>query len=165
MISGRHDAEMDSRGRVVLPDSFRKQWNSRKVYAATELSDAGMYVACFQQMPDQEEYHTYRRERLERILAENKATEHRTAMAEITKEARFAELTIDRHGSVMLRDLCREAMIENPLIWVSTGMPAFNSTYCIELWNAAEFGRAEAQLLQELGSAVHRVYHVLPKSF
>ncbi len=162
MISGRYDAQMDSRGRVLLPDCFRKHWDSRKVHAVTELCDEGMYVACFPHSPDQEEYRKYRRERLERVLAENQAPDaaHRTALAEITKEARFAELPIGKHGSLLVRDLCREAMIENPLLWVSTGMPAFNGHYCIELWNACDFGRAEAQMLQELGDALMRVYHV-----
>jgi DNA-binding transcriptional regulator/RsmH inhibitor MraZ len=165
MTSGRYDAKLDERGRIVLPDCFRKHWNSGKVFAATELSESGMYVACYQRQPSQEEYRNHRRARLERILAESHAPDvaHRTALIDITKDARFAKLAIDKHGSVLLRDLCRDAMIENPLLWVSTGMPAFNGNYCIELWNAADFGRAEAQLHQELGDALMRVYHVLPQ--
>ncbi len=162
MISGRFDTKIDAHGRVLLPDRLRKCWNSQRVYAVTELCESGMYVACYLCRPDQKEYLNYRRARLERILAETHRPEvaHRTALVEITKDARFAELPIDRHGSVLLRDLCRDARIENPLLWVSTGMPAFNNTYCVELWNAADFNRAEAQFYKELGDKLARVYHV-----
>ncbi|MEM4240215.1 MAG: hypothetical protein QXM31_01555 [Candidatus Woesearchaeota archaeon] len=142
MLPGRYAAKMDLKGRVLLPEYFRKSWNSRRVFAATELSESGLYVACYQRLPDRNEYLEYMRAR------------HNPASAE------FAELEIDRQNRIQVGRLCRAARIENPLLFVSTGMPAFNSTYCIELWNANDFERAEKQLQSEIGSALSRVYHV-----
>jgi hypothetical protein len=162
---------MDDDGRVLLPRYFRNQWEGAAVYATTDVSADGLFLVCVPKLPDLEVLRQDRRKRLEHILVAKKvnpAIAQRTAMIDIQKYVAFAERPLGRDNRFRLGDLCNDAQIANPLVWVGTIAPSFKGIrgedICgLELWNAEELERADSRARETYAAELTRAYWVPPE--
>ena len=148
---GRADAAADKYGAVHFGEKFRSLWPGDTMWATGDIDRHGLFIACFEALPDQDEYRAHRRERYERLLREGGTSAeqaYRAAQVDIVKHIAFKQTPILKGNNVQLGSLVRRAQLANPLVW--TGMPVtFAGIGGVELRSAADLERALADFAEE----------------